>query len=150
VIAKPQACEGCPAYDQGIGFTLPDGPEAPRFIVLAGGADETDAQTSQPMCPSSPRGARFQGWLNQAGLSRGWALVTQVVCCWLPKGRTNDVPLGLRPPKKTEVAYCRAAHWGALLDRADHIVTLGDDAAKALLGREKVAKYRGSFERVEL
>lgn len=105
-------------------------PEA-RLMLIGQGPSQTDDRTGQPY--SGPAGDYLDKALQQAGVSRDQVWITNVTKC-LASRVTREGRTELRPPRKGEVAACRA--WleeELLLIRPAAIVAIGGPAAQALV-----------------
>jgi uracil-DNA glycosylase family 4 len=135
--SKPKACEGCPAYDWGVGFVPPTGPRNPPEIAVVGqGPGDTEAQESIPFHPDAPSGWRITRWLNQAGLNRSDLAIGNIVQCWLPARKTKGHPTGNREPTQGEVEFCYRKHVGPWLRGMEHlkwVIPVGVPARKFLM-----------------
>ena len=122
---KPGKCSGCPAYKTGRSFVPPVGPSTAKLAILGQGPGEMEAYQAIPFV--GPSGKHLDTWLYKAGVPRQKVWIGNIVQCWLP---------GNRAPRAKEVAYCRKAHWGPVLEKLEQlkvIVPVGVPAMNALL-----------------
>ena len=153
---KPPSCQDCPAYTWGVGFVPPCGDPTSRLVAIGQGPGEQEAYHSRPFYEHAPSGSKVTEWWHQARLLRSETLFANVVWCWLPKGRRNNIPQGNREPTKGEVQYCTEHHlWPYMREHGlygeDRLwVALGTPATRLLSGLEgSVEKYIGTFIKVE-
>jgi len=155
---KPTACEGCPAYDHGIGFVPPEPSLRPaRFVVVGQGPGEQEAQFSRPFYPGAPSGRMLRGWLEEAGIDSRDVTLGNIVQCWLPQVRlSGDMGKLSRPPTHSEALYCYKTHWAAWINAAPaaaHVLAVGAPATRFLLGLpsgEAAERLAGVTHRFEL
>ena len=88
---KPKGCEGCDAYEWGVGFVPPEGPPDAKICILGSGPSQEDAYSSSPFLAGSGAGGTFTKWIYSAHYQRGDILIGDIVQCWLPNPKTSGV-----------------------------------------------------------
>lgn len=144
VTPKPKTCEGCPAFEKGQGFCPPEGNKVdPDMTFVFDGPSDLAHRFSVPFAnKQKPFGPMFEGWVDEAGIDRDRIQRTNIVWCWLPGGRTNQIHVGQRNPTPEEAEFCMKRHLlphlrrtGAF-DEGHVIVTVGHQATRYLRGIE--------------
>jgi len=158
---KPKGCEGCPAYNYGVGFVPPSTPENPKLVLIGQGPGQQEAYNSKPFFYLAPIGERLNKWLYHAGISRTKIAIGNLVQCWLPATHRNGVPLGNREPTTQEMVWCWNAHVGPWIhrlmggngDQRVVVVPVGVPASRFLLKippKKAADKFLGTLNWVEL
>ena len=150
---KPAACQGCPAYEWGLGFVPTAGPLRASLYVLGQGPGEQEAAMGTPFVDVAPSGSMLNEWLHGAGLSRSRDVaVGNLVQCWLPKSKGKGGPKGNREPTAGEVEFCWRTHSGPTLDRVAPkiVLTVGAPASRHLLGPGFREQQLGTFNEVTI
>ena len=143
LLPKPSACQGCPAYGNGLGF-VPDEIRQQSPVVLYGqgpGGDEEAGRRYlgggqyEPCAPApfTGRTGRMmeQIFLPLAGLTReDVSLANTLRCRW---GRTNELPPLTKPELRQAIAHCTRAHWRPP-EGVKVYVAMGEYATYALTG----------------
>jgi len=139
--AAAATCRACPLWEHGTQTVFGQGlPDAEVVLVGEQPGDQEDL-SGEPFV--GPAGRLLDGALEQAGIDRRAAYVTNVVkhFKWQPRGKRRIH----QKPNAAEVAACRP--WlGAelVLLEPKVLVCLGATAAQALLGRHfRASKDRG-------
>ena len=150
----PAGCRGCDADKYGLGFVEPRGTGGTTWLFLGQGPGETEANTGRAFNENAPAGHRLAKWRRRSGFQDSDCTIGNLVQCWLPKTKSPS-PRGNRAPTKAESQWCWNAHVGPAVHRMAargrlHVVPVGAPAASWLLGREKVGKYMGTTQEVEL
>ncbi len=134
-------CKACPLWETGTQTVFGEGsPDADLVFVGEQPGDEED-KMGRPFV--GPAGRLFDRALEEAGIDRGRAYVTNVVkhFKWQARGKRRIH----QKPNAAEVAACRPwldAELAQLKPKV--LVCLGATAAQALLGRQfRVSKDRG-------
>jgi uracil-DNA glycosylase len=134
-------CHGCPLWRTGTQTVF--GAGAREAAVMLVGEQPGDQEDQQGAPFVGPAGRLLDEGLEQAGIDRSTAYVTNVVkhFKWQPRGKRRIH----QKPSWTEIAACRP--WlDAELEvvQPEVLVCLGATAAQALLGRQfRVTKQRG-------
>ena len=134
-------CRGCPLYERATQTVFGDGPaKAPLMLV---GEQPGNDEDQQGRAFVGPAGKLLDRALEQAGIERGEAYVTNVVkhFKWVPSGRRRLH----QKPNAREIGACLPWLEAELqLVRPEVLVCLGATAAQALLGRTfRVTAHRG-------
>ena len=134
-------CRGCPLYEHATQTVFGDGPaKAPLMLV---GEQPGNDEDQQGRAFVGPAGKLLDRALEQAGIERGEAYVTNVVkhFKWVPSGRRRLH----QKPNAREIGACLPWLEAELqLVRPEVLVCLGATAAQALLGRTfRVTAHRG-------
>jgi uracil-DNA glycosylase len=134
-------CKACPLWENATQTVFGEGsPDAELVFVGEQPGDEEDAK-GRPFV--GPAGRLFDQALEEAGIDRGRAYVTNVVkhFKWQPRGKRRIH----QKPNAAEIAACRPWLDAELrLLKPKVLVCLGATAAQALLGRQfRVSKDRG-------
>ena len=134
-------CHGCPLWRTGTQTVFGDGARGARVMLVGEQPGDREDQQGAPFV--GPAGRLLDDGLEQAGIDRSAAYVTNVVkhFKWQPRGKRRIH----QKPNWSEIAACRP--WlDAELEvvRPEVLVCLGATAAQALLGRQfRVTKERG-------
>lgn len=115
----------------------------PYGVALLGEAlGETEAEEGSPFVGKA--GFRLNRLIEWAGLERNRFDIYNSVWCRPPGNELNGTPYEL-----PAIAYCKAAHWGDLLQRSRVIVPLGNVPTNALIGRKGILTTRGYIWQAE-
>jgi uracil-DNA glycosylase family protein len=141
-------CTACPLYRTGTQTVFGEG--ARRSEVMLVGEQPGDREDVEGRPFVGPAGRLLDEALEEAGIDRGTAYVTNVVkhFKWQPRGKRRIH----QKPNAGEIAACRPwldAELAVVQPRA--LVLLGATAAQALLGRSfRVTQQRGNPVESEL
>lgn len=156
---KPPECQGCPLYQDGLGFVPDELVEGAPVLILAQnpGADEEKGQRVTGYsaghavyedCPPAPLIGKtgyemVTTYFPIAGLERGRnvSLCNLLKCRWI-KGtrRTNDMPAGTT--LAAAVAHCTGAHL-RIPEYTRLVVAMGAHAWRYMGGSGSVSDWRG-------
>jgi uracil-DNA glycosylase len=134
-------CTACPLHVTGTQTVFGEGPAGARVLFVGEQPGDKEDQEGRPFV--GPAGRLFDELLEEAGIDRGAAYVTNAVkhFKWQPRGKRRIH----QKPNAAELAACRP--WlEAELDvvKPDALVCLGATAAQSLLGRSfRVTRDRG-------
>ena len=123
-----------------------EGPVEAKILLLGEAPGAEEAKAGRPFVGKA--GKNLDAFLAQTGLLREQLFISNVV-----KFRPYRVgPTGRRanrPPTRAEIAACRACLEGELsVLRPDWVVTLGNTALQAMLGREAtIGQVHGTVQR---
>lgn len=154
---KPEACRGCPAEKDGLGYVPGEGPEDALWVVIGQGPGEQEAYGVRPWI--GPGGQRLERWLSRAGLQRPDVRLENCVRCWLVRrrgGRPIQRPDGSyidREPTLEEAFSCRDRHWGPELGGRplQGVMPVGVFAMRVICGGELAGeRLAGTLMEVEL
>lgn len=139
-------CRRCSACRTGGKPVVGSGARSARWLVTAGATTALDEKAGQPLAGDA--GKLFDNMLNAVDLSRERDVyVTNLIKC-----RPSSANGGDRAPTADEAAACRPYLERELaLTRAGAVLTLGQIAANALLGKplqEPLSGARGSVHAV--
>jgi DNA polymerase len=134
-------CRGCPLYENATQTVFGEGPRDARLVIVGEQPGDQEDRAGEPFV--GPAGRLLDGALEEAGIDRGSAYVTNAV------KHFKFSPTAKRRIHKTpdtfEVAACKPwleAELDAL--QPEVVVLLGATAGKALLGPSfRVTKSRG-------
>ncbi len=141
-------CHGCPLWRTGTQTVFGEG--ARNAAVMLVGEQPGDQEDQQGAPFVGPAGRLLDDGLEQAGIDRSLAYVTNVVkhFKWQPRGKRRIH----QKPSWSEIAACRPwldAELEVVQPRV--LVCLGSTAAQALLGRQfRVTKQRGDLMETDL
>lgn len=133
---RPDACRGCPAWEDGEGFVEPAGPTDASIALIGQGPGADEAWTGVPF--TGPSGRTLDRWLTRAGIYRHKVWIGNIVQCHLK---------GNRAPRREEVAFCRKVHWGTKLKALSNlkvIVAVGVPAMKVLANEKANSDWTGT------
>jgi DNA polymerase len=136
-------CKACSLWETGTQTVFGEG--APNADVVFVGEQPGDREDSEGRPFVGPAGQLFDQGLEEAGIDRSQAYVTNVVkhFKWKPQGKRRIH----QKPNWREIAACRPwldAELAVLKPRV--LVCLGATAAQALLGRDfRVSRQRGEL-----
>jgi uracil-DNA glycosylase family 4 len=153
---KPDSCEGCPAFEWGIGFVPPIGPSNCRIAFVGQGPGESEAYSNVPFHPNAPSGSRLTSWLHLSHFQRCDVGIGNIVQCWLPKTKVKGSGRGNRDPLFSEIQWCWNVHvgeWLKSLPELEWVIPVGVPAAKFLLGipwKKGGERYAGTVTLCEL
>ena len=125
-----RVCQACPLYLTRTQVVCPTGPSDARVVLVGEAPGETEDKGGEPFTGAA--GRRLDWLLQAAGIERTDVLITNCVMCRPPNNRK---------PRADELGACR--HWLVETIQAAHpdvVVTLGDFALKAILGKEYTLK----------
>ena len=129
-------------------IVLGEGPMEARVLLLGEAPGAEEAKAGRPFVGKA--GKNLDAFLAQTGLLREQLFISNVV-----KFRPYRVgPTGRRanrPPTRAEIAACRDCLLGEIaILRPDWVVTLGNTALQAMLGREAtIGQVHGTAQRTE-
>jgi uracil-DNA glycosylase family protein len=136
-------CTACPLHMTGTQTVFGEGRVAARVLFVGEQPGDKEDQEGRPFV--GPAGRLFDELLEEAGIDRGEAYVTNAVkhFKWQPRGKRRIH----QKPNAAELAACRP--WlDAELEvvKPEALVCLGATAAQALLGRSfRVTRDRGTL-----
>ena len=143
---KPEACQGCPFFQDGKGF-VPDeiNPDA-KVLIIAQNPGENEEEKARPMVGRT--GVMMQGWLTPLGLRREQLSLANVIKCrwqrknYLPEKKTG----GFAEITLQAAEHCQKAYLQETLKKATPHVTalLGELALNTVAKREGTGSWRGS------
>jgi uracil-DNA glycosylase len=153
---KPSSCKGCPAFDKGVGYCQPQRyTDQPEMTFILDGPDDMASRMSDPMFWKSLAGRTIKQWLEESDIDIKDVQFTNIVRCYLPARRNNQLNEGLRPPTKAEAEFCMRTHLIPTLQETGAyneghvIVTVGNQAARFFRGIEGSTESSiGVFDRV--
>jgi len=134
-------CTACDLYKTGTQTVFGDGPATATVMLVGEQPGDKEDLAGEPFV--GPAGTLLDKALDEAGIDRGQAYVTNVVkhFKWRPAGKRRIH----QKPNAAEIAACRP--WlDAEIERVrpEVVVLLGATAAQAILGRSfKVTQQRG-------
>ena len=134
-------CRACDLWERGTQTVFGEGARSARIVLVGEQPGDREDLEGRPFV--GPSGALLDAALEEAGIDRGDAYVTNVVkhFKWEPRGKKRIH----QKPNAVEIAACRPwldAELAVLRPRV--LVCLGATAAQALLGRAfRVTKQRG-------
>jgi DNA polymerase len=136
-------CQACELYKTGTQTVFGEGGVRARIVFVGEQPGNEEDLAGRPFV--GPAGRLLEQALEEAGIDRGLAYVTNVVkhFKWEPRGkrRIHD------KPNQVEIAACLPWLQAELaLIRPDVLVCLGATAAQALLGKQfRVSRQRGEW-----
>ena len=139
---KPPGCMGCPAAEVGLSFVPGVGPHDAKIALIGQGPGADEAYLGSPFVGRS--GQMLDSWIARAGLYRHQLWIGNIVQCQMP---------GNRPPRADEVAHCRAAYWGPVVDQLPNlkvVVPVGVPAMQALVDPKADSDWSGYVRRVDV
>jgi DNA polymerase len=107
---KPPSCQGCSAYRKNKSFVPGSGPMDAKVALVGQGPGASEAYQGYPFV--GPSGRMLNRWLFRSGLERHKCWVGNISQCWSQSDR---------PPSRAEVAHCREAHWGPVLESLENL-----------------------------
>ncbi|HYT42875.1 MAG TPA: uracil-DNA glycosylase family protein, partial [Methylomirabilota bacterium] len=119
-------CEACPLFDQPCAPTI--GPLDAKYAVVSRSPGWNEAKAGKPF--SGPSGKVLNHLLEQNGVKREEALLTNVVLC------TTQAP-------PTDAIKACSPRLYSELESADTIIAAGSEAAKAIQGLGSLSGNRG-------
>lgn len=136
VLDKPTSCRGCPLDTLSTGFMRPTiaGLDAYGVAILGDSLREEEIEHGRPF--SGRSGFRLNRLIEWAGLDR--TKFDFYNSTWCHPLQLEDTPL-----EAPSTAWCRAAHWGRLLEVAKVVLTLGNVPTRAVLGKGGILNIRG-------
>lgn len=154
MLRKPQECEGCPLYGDGLGFVPDEIVEGAATLVLMQNPGEDEEQQGRPAVGKTGQ-MMNQKFLSRAGLVRGETVsVCNVLKCRaLEPAKNGPRRIGdqrykgtnkLKPgkPLNAAIQHCMAAHF-RVPESVDLIVAQGALAVRALGLGVNVTTWRG-------
>ena len=140
MMAKPEACNGCPMRNIGLGFVPGRGTLSPDFVGVAQapGSDEVHSDDPQPLI--GPSGRIFNRALYENGVQRGRVYLTNVLKCQPPNDRLPGKEI-LGPA----VAHCTNAYLRKELAVVQGpVLAIGGLSLYHMTGKElPILTYRG-------
>ncbi len=136
-------CKACPLWERGTRTVFGEGGPHPRLMLVGEQPGNDEDLAGHPFV--GPAGKLLDRALEEAGIDRGLAYVTNVVkhFKWEPRGKRRIHA----KPNAAEISACMPwleAELALVKPRA--LVCLGATAAQALLGRQfRVTERRGRF-----
>ena len=136
-------CRACDLWEKGTQTVFGDGRTRARVMFIGEQPGNEEDLTGKPFV--GPAGRLFDNALDEAGIDRKQAYVTNVVkhFKWEPRGKRRIH----KKPNAQEISACRPwleAEFALVKPKV--IVALGATAAQALLGPQfRVTKERGKF-----
>jgi uracil-DNA glycosylase len=141
-------CKACPLWETGTQTVFGEGAQAAEVMLVGEQPGDREDREGRPFV--GPAGLLLDKALEEAGIDRGLAYVTNVVkhFKWTPRGKRRIHA----KPNWGEIAACRPWLEAELaVVRPAVLVCLGATAAQALLGRQfRVTKQRGQPVESEL
>jgi uracil-DNA glycosylase len=141
--AAARGCVSCPLYRHATQTVFGEGPPGATFLFVGEQPGDQEDQEGAPFV--GPAGGMLDRALEEAGIERADAYVTNVVKHFKWKPGSGSKPRLHAKPNKSEIRACRP--WlDAEIERVDPavVVCLGATAAQALLGEEvRVTRDRG-------
>jgi uracil-DNA glycosylase len=134
-------CQACPLWETGTQTVFGEGAADAELVFVGEQPGDEEDKTGRPFV--GPAGRLFDQALDEAGIDRNLAYVTNVVkhFKWQPRGKRRIH----QKPNAAEIAACRPWLDAELVVlKPKVLVCLGATAAQALLGRQfRVSKDRG-------
>ncbi|HSL64765.1 MAG TPA: UdgX family uracil-DNA binding protein [Gaiellaceae bacterium] len=141
-------CRACPLWETGTQTVFGEGEQAARALLVGEQPGDREDREGRPFV--GPAGRLLDGALDEAGIDRSLAYVTNVVkhFKWTARGKRRIHA----KPNWGEIAACRPWLEAELaVVRPTVLVCLGATAAQALLGRQfRVTRQRGELVDTEL
>ncbi|MDP8942743.1 MAG: UdgX family uracil-DNA binding protein [Actinomycetota bacterium] len=136
-------CRACPLWAGATQTVFGEGPARARVVLVGEQPGDREDREGQPFV--GPAGALLDRALEEAGIERGDAYVTNVVKHF--KYKLRGKRRIHQKPAAEEIAACRPWLDAELaVVRPEVLVCLGATAAQALLGRQfKVSRQRGEL-----
>jgi uracil-DNA glycosylase len=137
------SCRACPLWKTGTQTVFGEGSRNAAVVLVGEQPGNDEDLAGRPFV--GPAGKLLDRALNEAGIDRSLAYVTNVVkhFKWEPRGKRRIH----QKPNSREIAACRPWLDVVLaLIKPEVVVCLGATAAQALLGRDfRVSQQRGEF-----
>jgi uracil-DNA glycosylase len=150
-----QACRGCGLYLHATQAVFGEGAQGAEVMLVGEQPGDKEDLAGHPFV--GPAGALLDGALDEAGIDRAKAYVTNVVkhFKWKPTVGRDGMPGKRRlhdKPNAYEIGACRPWLEAEIAEvRPKIVVLLGSTAAQAMLGKDfRVTRDRGQFFSSEL
>jgi uracil-DNA glycosylase family 4 len=106
---KPSECIGCPLYDKGKSFSIPEGKGTNGVVLIGDHLGYEDAIDGLPMRPKSESGAKLEEAFRLLGVDRQQFLLWNTIACQPPYG-LKDAPY-----EQQALEHCRV-HFDKVFD----------------------------------
>jgi DNA polymerase len=123
---KPAECFGCPLYEKGQGFTLPDGNAESSIVLIGEALGEEEVAIGRPFV--GPAGDQLNRTLARSGIEREGLLIGNAIQCRPPNNWLSGAPW-----EHAALNHCRIHRQKLYSERVHTYLTLGTIATRTVL-----------------
>jgi uracil-DNA glycosylase family 4 len=129
-LAKPDSCKGCPLYNIGYGWSVPDGKGTVKLLITGEALGSSEAADGLPFRPYAQSGAILEKALRNVGLTREMFKLWNIIGCQPPKNELLGAPWEFGA-----INHCQQ-HFDRLADsfKPNAILALGGIPVRTLTG----------------
>lgn len=127
---KPDSCQGCPLYEKGFSFSIPEGTGSLGVLIVGEALGDHESREGLPFRPYAPAGSVLERVIRASRLDRKQFAIWNVVACRPPRDWLEGAPW-----EYGAIEHCRR-HFTPVVERYRPrvIMALGGIALRAITG----------------